>query len=176
MKSVLKDGCDKMDYICLGKIVNTHGIKGEIRILSNFKYKDRVFKKHFPVYIGKQKNEEFISSYRVHKQFDMITLDGITNINDVLKYKGHLIYIKRKDLILKTSEYLDEDLIGFDVWMDHKRHGRVVRFEKDRYQDRIVVNKEGKEFLVPYVCDIIKEINLKERIIVLENIQGLFSD
>ena len=44
-----------MDYINIGKIVNTHGIKGELRILSDFKFKDRVFVTGFNFYIGKEK-------------------------------------------------------------------------------------------------------------------------
>ena len=59
-----------MQYLYIGKIVNTHGIKGEIRILSKFKYKDKVLKKHFKIYIGKNKQEETINTYRKHKQFD----------------------------------------------------------------------------------------------------------
>lgn len=165
-----------MKYLYLGKIVNTHGIKGEIRILSNFKYKSKVLKKHFKVYIGKTKQEETINSYRPHKQFDMITLEGITNINDVLKYKGSSIFINRNDLILESGEYLDEDLIGMSVLMNQKNCGTIVRIQQDRYQDKIVVNKEEKEYLVPYVYDIIKEINIKEKTITLEPIKGLLDD
>lgn len=162
-----------MEYICIGKIVNTHGIKGEIRILSKFKYKSRVLKKYFKVYIGSSKEEEIIKSYRPHKQFDMITLDGITNINDVLKYKGKLIYIKKEDLILNNNEYLDEDLIGLKVLMNNKEYGYIEKIQRDTYQDKIVVNKDGIMYLVPYVCDIIKNINLKEGTITLEYIKGL---
>lgn len=162
-----------MEYICIGKIVNTHGIKGEIRILSKFKYKSRVLKKYFKVYIGPSKEEEIINSYRPHKQFDMITLDGITNINDVLKYKGKLIYIKKEDLILNNNEYLDEDLIGLKVLMNNKEYGYIEKIQRDTYQDKIVVNKDGIMYLVPYVCDIIKNINLKEETITLEYIKGL---
>lgn len=161
-----------MKYLCIGKIVNTHGIKGEVRILSNFKYKNKVFNKDFKIYIGKDKYEEIINSYRPHKQFDMITIKGITNINDVLKYKGNLIYINREDLILNDGEYLDEDLINLSVVVDNEIVGKVVRIEKGP-QDRIIVNKNDNLYLVPYVCDIIKQINLKEGTITLENIKGL---
>ena len=92
-----------MKYIYLGKIANTHGIKGELRILSNFKYKSRVLKKGFKVYIGKEKIEEEIVTYRPHKQFDMITLKGYNNINDVLKYKSLNIFINKEDLILNDN-------------------------------------------------------------------------
>ena len=57
-----------MEYLYLGKIVNTHGIKGEIRILSDFKYKSDVFKIGNNLYIGKNKIQEVINSYRVHKE------------------------------------------------------------------------------------------------------------
>lgn len=162
-----------MKYLYLGKIVNTHGIKGEVRILSNFKYKSKVFVKHFKVYIGKDKKEEIISSYRPHKQFDMITMEGITNINDVLKYKGKPIYINRDDLKLNDNEYLDEDLIGLEVIMNNQSYGKVVRIDRDIHQDKIVVNKDDTLYLVPYVCDIIKNINLNEGTMTLEYIKGL---
>lgn len=162
-----------MEYLKIGKIVNTHGIKGEVRILSNFKYKGKVFIKHFKVYIGHNKQEEIISSYRPHKQFDMITLEGITNINDVLKYKGKPIYINKDDLKLDANEYLDEDLIGLKVIMQDKTYGTITKIERDRFQDKIVVNNDGIIYLVPYVCDIIKTINLEEGTMTLEYIKGL---
>ena len=162
-----------MKYIYIGKIVNTHGIKGEVRILSKFKYKGRVLKKYFKVYIGPSKEEKVINSYRPHKQFDMITLEGITNINEVLKYKGSNVYIKKEDLELKSNEYLDEDLIGLKVIMNDKVYGKVEKIKKDIYQDKIVVNKDGIMYMVPYVCDIIKNINLEEGTITIEYIKGL---
>ena len=83
-----------MKYIIIGKIVNTHGIKGELRILSDFKYKDKIFKKGFPLYIGYTKEKEIINTYRPHKQFDMVTFNNYNNINEVLKYKGEYVAIR----------------------------------------------------------------------------------
>ena len=76
-----------MKLIKIGKIVNTHGIKGELRLLSKFPYKDKVFIKNMPIYINKEE-KEIINTYRKHKNFDMITLDGYTNINEVLKLRA----------------------------------------------------------------------------------------
>ena len=162
-----------MEYINIGKIVNTHGIKGEVRLLSTFKYKEKVFVKDFSVYIGTSKDHEIINSYRPHKQFDMITLKGITNINDVLKYKNEFVYIKRTDLILDKDEYLDEDLINFQVIMNNEVVGIVKNIRRDTYQKQLIVNKEGNLRLVPLVYGIIKNINLEEKIIELDNIKGL---
>lgn len=84
-----------MKYIYIGKVSNTHGIKGEIRILSNFLKKDLVFKKDNVLYFGNNKEKEIINTYRKHKEYDMVTLNGINNINEVLKYKGLNVYIDR---------------------------------------------------------------------------------
>ena len=76
-----------MDYIYIGKIVNTHGIKGELRIKSDFERKNIVFRPGFVLYIGKGYVPEKISSYRKHKDYDMVTFEGYNNINQVLNYK-----------------------------------------------------------------------------------------
>ena len=52
-----------MKFIIIGKIVNTHGIKGELRLLSSFKYKEKVFKKDMKIYIGKKKCEEMLEKH-----------------------------------------------------------------------------------------------------------------
>ena len=103
----------------------------------------------------------------------MITMAGITNINDVLKYKGEKVYIKKSDLNLNNNEYLDEDLINFNVIMNEKTLGKVTEIRKDTYQKQLVVNKEGNLHLVPLVYGIIKNINLKDGIIELNDIKGL---
>ena len=162
-----------MEYIYIGKIVNTHGIKGEVRILSDFKYKDKIFKKGFIIYIGKEKNKEEVNTYRHHKIFDMITLKNIININDVLKYKGKNIYTTKEDLKLKEDEYLETDLIGLDVLVDNKKIGIVKNYIKDKYQDKLLITKEEKEYLIPFVKEIVENINIKKHTISIKNIKGL---
>ena len=103
----------------------------------------------------------------------MITIKGITNINDVLKYKGEKVYIDKADLNLDDDEYLDEDLIGFDVIINKNIVGKVINIEKNTYQKQLIVNKEEQEYLVPLVYGIIKNINLNDGTITLEDIKGL---
>lgn len=159
-----------MTEIYLGKIVNTHGIKGEVRILSDFEYKSQVFKKDFPIYIGKTRKKEIISTYRKHKIFDMITVKGIDNINDILKYKGESIYIDRDDL--QIDSYLDEDLIGFKVVIDDKV-GLLVDIIKTQYQKIIKISLNNKEHLIPFVDEFVKEIDLKNKKIKIKTIEGM---
>ena len=149
-----------MKYIRIGKIVNTHGIKGELRLLSSFKYKDRVFKRDFKLYVGKDKEMVIVNSYRKHKNFDMITLKGYDNINQVLKYKGMYAFINRDDLVLGNDEYFDEDIIGLDVYMDNVYRGKVIRIDKYPSSDMLVINNNDKKYLVPYVNDFIDNIDI----------------
>ena len=73
------------EYICVGKIVNTFGIKGELKVISDFEYKDRVFIKGFNIYVGEYKYKEVIESHRVHKNNDLILFNGYTDINEYIK-------------------------------------------------------------------------------------------
>lgn len=162
-----------MKYIIIGKIVNTHGIKGEVRILSDFPYKSKVFKTGMKIYIGKIKEEKEITSYRHHKIFDMITMKGITNINEVLKYKGEYVFINKEDLILADKEYLDEDLIGKTVIMNGKNIGKVKKILRYNKNNLFLVNNGEKDFYIPYNFDIIENINLKNGEITIKQLEGL---
>lgn len=160
-----------MDYLKVGKIVNTHGIKGELRLLSNFKYKNKVFKNNFKIYIGKEKDMEVINSYRVHKMFDMITLKGYSNINEVLKYKGKLVFIDKNDLVLNKDEYLDEDLIGFDVIYEDISNLKVVEIVNYPNNKLLKVRSNDIDNLVPF--SLVEKIELDNNKIYIKDIKGL---
>ncbi len=162
-----------MNYILIGKIVNTHGIKGELRIISDFPYKDRVFKNNFNIYIGKDKINEVINTYRHHKIFDMITLKNYNNINEVLKYKGSLVYINRLDLKLNDNEYLECDLLDFNIIINNNIIGKLSSFENHNNNKIIIVKNQEKEILLPYNNNLIENINLDKKEITYKNIEGL---
>ncbi len=160
-----------MKYVYLGKITNTHGIKGEIRILSDFSNKDIVFKKGFNIYIGKEKIKETINTYRVHKNYDMVTLIGYDDINDVLKYKGSLVYINKEDI---KGIIVDEDYIDMEVYTD-KYIGKITDILKGK-EDIFVIENEDKKYLVPNVDYFIKNIDLENKKIYINSIKGLIDE
>lgn len=160
------------EYIYLGKIVNTHGIKGEIRIQSDFLRKELVFLPNFSLYIGKNKTIEKIETYRVHKGYDMVTLQGISNINDVLKYKGQNVFIKREELGLSKEEYLLEDLIGFKVIENQKILGIIKDFMYNK--GNILLEIAGdKKFYLPYNEVFIEKVFLLKQEVQVKNTKGL---
>ena len=133
-----------MKYVLIGKIVNTHGLKGEVRVLSDFKYKDRVFIPEMTIYVGKEKKPEVIVSYRHHKIFEMIMMKGYNDIDEVLKYKGDYVFVNKDDIKLNDKEYLDEDIIGQQVFVDSKYLGVVKRIENHNGNEILVVINDNK--------------------------------
>ena len=149
--------------IYIGKYVNTHGIKGEIRIKSDFKYKDKVFFVGNTLIIG---NQEFvINSYRRHKEYDMITLKGITNINQIIDLKGSKVFVF--NISLDDGEYLDSTLIGFKVYMNNIYKGDVLDIKYLNNSKKIlVVNNK-------YVPFELVNVNLDEKRIDVMEVDGL---
>ena len=163
-----------MEYIYIGKIVNTHGIKGELRILSDFEYKERVFRKGFNLYIGKDKTKEEINTYRHHKEFEMVTFNEYNNINQVLKYLKENVYILKEDLNLGEEEYLEKELIGFDVIENNEVVGKIINIEKTSPTNKIMeINYKGKRVLLPYHKDFILKLDLQNKKIEVKLIEGM---
>lgn len=154
-----------MDYIYIGKIVSTHGIKGEVKIISDFFEKDKIFKKGFKLYITPLYHEEVINTYRVHKNYDMVTFNGYNDINEILKYIGMGVYIKRSDLDLKEDEYLLSDLIGYAVYDNNKLLGKVsgISFNNN------VLLKIDDIFYIPFIDEFIEKVDVKTKKIMTRN-------
>lgn len=162
-----------MNYVYIGEIVNTHGIKGEVRIISDFKYKKEVFKKDFNLYIGEDKTKLVINTYRIHKNYDMVTFIGINDINDVLDYKGKKVYINRDEI--EFSGILDTDIIGLEVITD-KKIGVVKDIMKTKAHDILVVEENDSRYLIPYIKEFVDKIDLKNKKIYIKEIEGLIDE
>ena len=160
-----------MEYVYLGRITNTHGLKGEVRIRSNFKYKDKVFKKGFVLYIGSSKVKEVINSYRPHKEYDMVTLLGIDDIEEVLKYKGSLVFINKDDLNLGTNEYVFEDYISCKCYVNNKEIGIVDTIVDSGNGNYLFVLDNGK--YIPKNDNFIERLDLENKKLYLKNLEGL---
>ena len=157
-----------MDLICIGKLVNTHGIKGEVRIISDFKYKDTVFKADNIIYINDIKY--IIKTYRKHKTFDMVTLDGINSIEDALNLKGYNVFINREDYVF--DGYLDSDLIDLDVYDKEEYKGKVIDIFKTNVHDLLVIDGK-KRHMVPNIDEFIEKVDLENKKIYIKYIKGL---
>lgn len=161
-----------MDYIYIGDIVNTHGIKGEVKIVSNFKFKSSIFVKNINFYVGDSKKKFVVNSYRKHKIFDMVTFDGINDINDILPYKGDAVYIDRNEI--KFDGILNEDLINMDVYSNDVFLGKVIEILNNGIYDILVVGHNRS--LIPNIPEFILSVSLDDRKIYINMIEGLINE
>ncbi|MCH5166498.1 MAG: 16S rRNA processing protein RimM [Erysipelotrichales bacterium] len=160
-----------MDFVFLGKIVNTHGIKGEFRIKSDFERKDLVFKIGGLIYIDSTPYE--ITSYRVHKGYDMVTIKGFNDINQVLPFKGKNVFIDRNSLNLSNEEYILEDLIGCEVILGDFILGKVIDYAPG-VNALIEVDYNKKKYYIPIKGNFIRCVDKdNKKIYVTEETKGL---
>ena len=151
-----------MDKIYIGKIVNTHGIKGELRIRSDFLYKDKVFVKGNSLIIDDKKY--LIKTYRRHKTFDMVMLEEYKKINQVLFLVGKKVYFDKSLLILDDNEVLDSDLVNYNI-VD--TNGIELEIEEVFYASSTNKIIRTNKCLIPFNSPMIKKIDkIKKEIIV----------
>ena len=158
-----------MDKVFIGKIVSTHGIKGELKILSDFPYKDKVFVVDKKIIIDDK--EYTIKSYRVHKNFDMVTLDNYNDINEVLFLLKKNVYVSKDSLSFNDGEILDEDLITYKVLTNTGKVGIIKEIFKASETNKIIRVLFDKEVLIPY--NFIKKIDKYKKEITVELIDGM---
>lgn len=160
-----------MNKTYIGKIVSTHGIKGELKIKSNFDFKDKVFKVGNSLIIDDK--EYVIKSYRVHKNFDMVTLDDYHDINEVLFLLKKDVYFDKDKLNLNDNEILDEDLIKYTVLTKDGKKGIIKEIFLASESNKIIRCELDHEVLIPMNSPMIVEINKDKKEIIIELIEGM---
>ena len=158
------------EMIYIGKTVSTFGIKGELKVISDFEYCDKAYKVGNKVLINNI--EHIISGIRYHKNYVLLKIDNLNNINDILKYVGFNIYIKRLDLNLSKDEFLYKDLINSEVIdEDDTKLGKVIEVVKGI--NVLIKVKETKEFYIPLIDNYVKKFDLDKKILYTKNAKEL---
>ena len=152
-----------MQKVYVGKVVGTHGIKGEIRIISDFQFKDKVFVLGNGLIINDK--DYVIRSYRKHKNFDMVTLN---DINEVLFLVRNKVYFDKEKLNLSNEEVLDEDLLEFKVIDQDGRVGKVVEVFLASPTNKIIRVMFDKEYLIPAYSPMLKSIDKSNKCIYVD--------
>ena len=159
-----------MNNIYIGKIVNTHALKGELRIRSDFEFKDQVFSPGKELIIDDKVYK--IRTYRKHKTFDMVTLNDYNNINDVLFLVNKKVYVDSSNLNLSNEEATDEELMEYKVITNNNDTGEVLDIYSTGSNNKIIKINIGREVLVPFNKEFV-EINRKEKVIKINLIEGM---
>ncbi|PAK64412.1 ribosome maturation factor RimM [Staphylococcus caprae] len=161
----------------VGQIVNTHGIKGEVKVKSNSDFTATRFQPGENLIVKHNNNDiqYTIASYRIHKGFHMLKFEGINNINDIEHLKGDYLYQERdhENIELDEHEYYYSDIIGCTVFDDNNTPiGRVINIFETGANDVWVV-KGDKEYLIPYIEDVVKDIDVEGKSIRITPMEGL---
>ena len=158
------------EMIYIGKTVSTFGIKGELKVTSDFEKCDKAYKIGNKILINNI--EHVISGIRYHKNYILLEIDDLKNINNILKYVGFNIYIKRMDLHLEENEFLYKDLINSDVIdNDGSNLGRIIEVEQG--VNLLIKVKGSKEFYIPYVDEYIISFDLNNKKLYTKNAKDL---
>ena len=164
-------------YLEIGQIVNTFGIKGMVKVkpfTDNIERFDELEKVYIENKKGKKEYE--IEEVKYHKDMVLIKFKGIDKVEEAELLKNAYLKINRQDEPeLDEGTYYIVDLIGLDVYSDEgKLLGKLDDIFNSGSCDIYVVKDElGKQLLLPAIADVIKEINLEEKRIVVHLIKGL---
>ena len=161
-----------MQRLEVGQIVNTFGIKGFVKVKP---FTDNItrFDNLKNVYIKEKQYE--IESVKYQKDIVLLKFKGVDKIEDAQNLKNCYLEIDRKDGILEEGAYYIVDLLGLNVITDTgKSLGKLDDIYNTGSNDIYVVKDEiGKQILLPAIKDVIKEINLEDKKIVVHLIKGL---
>lgn len=166
-----------MDQVIVGKIVNTHGIKGELKVKSSTDFVEERFAKGAKLFIEYQgqKIEMTVTSHRFHKGHILVTFEGFRDINLVEKYKGCLLYGFKDESLLEEDEYYISDIIGCEVYNDGVLIGKVQDVQLYDHHDILVVQGKQK-IMIPYVDAFVVDEDIAQKRIDVHLIEGFYNE
>lgn len=165
-----------MDYTIVGKIISSHGIKGEVKVYPLTDDLHR-FSDLKTAYIGDKKIKVHVEAVRYHKNLGIIKFHGFDDINQILAFKDDYIYISDEDrVVLPENHFFIYDLLNCKVYDTSWNFiGLLVDVMQGASNDVYVVKdtEKGKEYLIPAVKEFIVDVNVEEKKIIIDPIEGM---
>ena len=166
-----------MEYLKIGKIVNTRGIRGEMKIKPLTDFQEDRYKIGNTVYILFEGTyiPFVIKKYNSHKNLDFVILKDNEDINLIEKYKGSDIYVDSdSEITLYEDEYHLSELVDIDVFQSNLNIGRVVDVLEYPQGDYLVIEKHnGERKSIPFRDEFILEIDIENKTIKIIDMEGL---
>lgn len=163
----------------VGKIVNTQGIKGEVRVISRTDFPDKRYKKGSKLLLeqeGKKSIELTVASHRKHKTFDILSFENHQSINDVEKYRDGILKVTEDQLgELPENEYYLHQIIGLTVQDEEgSTIGKVTEVLSPGANDVWVIQRsKQKDLLIPYIEDVVLKVDLEQQLVTIHVMEGL---
>ena len=160
------------DKFEVGKIVNTFGIKGEVKV-ALYTQNINNFKKGNKIYVNNKEMQ--IEKSRLQKNMLILKLKGVDNMTDAEDLRDSIITVERNKKELPSGTYYIADLIGLDVYTDEGNLlGKIIDIYNTGANDIYTVKTlEGKEVLLPAIKDVVKQVDLQNEKIIVHILKGL---
>ena len=168
-----------MNYFNVGKIVNTQGLQGEMRVLSVTDFAEERFKKGNILALFDKKDQFVmdveIASHRKVKNFDIIKFKGMYHINEIEKFRDFTLKVREEDLTdLEDGEFYYHEIIGLEVYENDVLLGRIKEILQPGANDVWVVKRKGKrDLLLPYIPPVVLGIDIEQGRVDVEIPEGL---
>lgn len=164
--------------VIIGTIVNTFGIKGEVKVYSNTDFAKQRYKKGNKVIlfnpINKVKEEKIVSSYKQSKGMDIVSFEGIDNPDVAIKYKGYQILVEKRKENLGKDVYHYADIFNCEVYHNDNLIGVVIdMFDSGAHLTLRIKREEAKDILYPFVDKFISSIDISSKRIDINPIEGM---
>lgn len=163
------------NLLLIGKVVRPHGIRGLLKIES-YADSETTFLRAGKIYLynkGELKEWELVC-IKPHKGHFLMELKGIQTRNEAEEYRGAEIYIDKNVLIKEEDEFFWYELIGLRVYLVTGRYlGKISQILPTGSNDVYVVKRKDKEYLIPAIEDVIKEIDLENNSMIIDPLEGL---
>ena len=167
----------------VGKIVNTHGIKGEVRVISKTDFAEERYKPGNTLYLfmdGRNEPVEVtVNTHRLHKQFHLLQFKERQNLNEVEELKNAIIKVPEEELgELNEGEFYFHEIIGCEVFTEEgELIGKVKEILTPGANDVWVIGRKGKkDALIPYIESVVKHIDVREKKSEIELMEGLIDE
>lgn len=164
----------KKEYLEAGKIVTTHGIRGEVKIMP---YTDtpELLCEFERLFMGKDKAEIYIDRARVAKNMVIAKIEGIDTVEAAEKYRNKVLFMHRDDLELDEDTYFIQDLIDMEVKDADSGfvYGKITDVLQNGANDVYVI-KGDREYLVPAIPDVVISTDIDSNIMLIRPLEGLF--
>lgn len=165
-----------MEYTIIGKIINTHGIKGEVKVFPLTDNIDR-FDYLKVAYIGEKKIKVEIEKVKYHKNLAILKFKEYNDINEILFLKDSFIYVDEEGkVVLPDNHFFIYDLLESQVFdLESNLIGNIVDVIQGASNDVYVVRnfENNKDYLIPAVKQFIKDVNIIDKKIVISPIEGM---
>lgn len=165
----------KKEFLEAGKIVTTHGIRGEVKIMP---YTDtpELLAEFDRLFMGRNKDEVTIVRSRVFKNMVIAKIEGVDTPEDAEKLRNKLLYMHRDDLELGEDTYFIQDLIGMEVRDadSDELFGVIDDVMQTGANDVYVVKSGDKELLVPAIADVVISTDIDGNVMTIRPLDGLF--